>query len=59
MKREYKMHARNTEDTLYAMLHELVEGIDSMDSDCVISSCEKLIEELNTIKELYTDESLL
>jgi aspartate/glutamate racemase len=59
MKAEYKMHVNSVKREVQEMIVDLMSKIETMNCEGVVSACDNIIEELNVIKELYTDESLL
>lgn len=58
-KAEYVHYVNETITTLDSLIWDLLKAMESKDEDLVVAICDQLIEELNTIKETYTDESLL
>jgi hypothetical protein len=58
MKEEYKNYMKESITTIDNMVWELMEAMRVMDEELVVAICDRLIEELNIIKETYTDESL-
>lgn len=58
MKEEYKNYMKESITTIDNMVWELMEAMRVMDEELVVEICDRLIEELNIIKETYTDESL-
>lgn len=58
-KAEYVHYVNETVTTLDNLIWSLLKSMESKDEDLVVAICDQLIEELNTIKETYTDESLL
>lgn len=58
MKEEYKNYMKESITTIDNMVWELMEAMRAMDEELVVEICDRLIEELNIIKETYTDESL-
>jgi hypothetical protein len=58
MKEEYRNYMKESITNIDNMLWELMEAMRVMDEELVVAICDRLIEELNIIKETYTDESL-
>jgi hypothetical protein len=58
MKEEYRNYMKESITNIDNMVWELMEAMKCKDEDLVVAICDRLIEELNIIKETYTDESL-
>jgi hypothetical protein len=58
MKEEYRNYMKESITNIDNMVWELMEAMRVMDEELVVAICDRLIEELNIIKETYTDESL-
>jgi len=58
MKEEYRNYMKESITNIDNMVWELMEAMRVMDEELVVAICARLIEELNIIKETYTDESL-
>ena len=58
MKEEYRNYMKESITNIDNMLWELMEAMRVMDEELVVAICDRLIEELNIIKETYTDEIL-
>jgi hypothetical protein len=58
MKEEYRNYMKESITNIDNILWELMEAMRVMDEELVVAICDRLIEELNIIKETYTDESL-
>lgn len=58
MKQEYINYVRQSLTDLDDILFDLEKAMMNKDSGLIIYFCNKAIEQLNTIKEIYTDEGL-
>lgn len=59
MKTEYINHVRSCIGDLDEDLWKLMDAMMAVSDEEVASTCDRMIEQLNIIKELYTDEALL
>lgn len=59
VKAEYVHYVNETITIVDNTVWELLEAMKAKDEDLVVEICDRLVEELNIIKETYTDESLL